>query len=204
MNIWSIKKILGVVFFWGALLMGMTVANATVITSGCLSSVSCSLQELVDGGTITVNDKLFDNWFALDFSTQPVDLDGVSVTGLDDQPLNPGLQYDGGGQLVANDFDLIDLNIKFSVATLDGVARIKDVSLEIDVFEFGTTNFGGFIDIFEDVFDSTGSTLIVDPLVFADNLLLQSPIFLMEQILFPSPPFSSRAPFLLAALTWEI
>lgn len=154
----------------GLLGLGIGNAQATIITSGCADvNASCTLDELVSGGSIVINDKLFDNWFIEDFSTLPVDIAGIDVLPLDDQAMNPGVQFNANGRLSTVGFDLIDLDLGFSVATLDGSAGIKDNSLEINGFTFGVGNVGGFIDIFEDIFDPSG-VLLGDKFVTADNL----------------------------------
>jgi hypothetical protein len=159
----------------GLLGLGAGTLHATVMTSGCAdANQSCSLNELLAGGSIIIDDKRFDDWFADDFSSSPLDLGSIEVLPLDDQPLNPGLQFDSNGEFSTVGFDLIDVFLGFTVSTLDGSARIKDNSLEINGFDFGAGNVGGFIDIFEDVFDGNG-TLIGEKFVTADNLA--PPIF---------------------------
>lgn len=159
----------------GLLGLGAETLHATVITNGCAdANQSCSLNELVAGGSIIIDDKRFDAWFVDDFSSIPVDLGSIEALLLDDQPLNPGLQFDSNGEFSTVGFDLIDVFLGFTVSTLDGSARIKDNSLEINGFDFGAGNVGGFIQIFEDLFDGNGN-LIGEKFVTADNL--DPPIF---------------------------
>lgn len=166
-----LRRIFGAAFLAsGALGIVPTNLNAAVITDGCAQvGQSCTLEELVTGGSITIDDKLFDEWFVLDFSTLPIDISGIDVSPLDDDPLNPGVQFNGNGQFSTVGFDLVDVLLGFTVSTLDGVARIKDNSLEINDYSFGVGNVGAFINIFEDVFDSSGN-LIGEKFVVADNL----------------------------------
>ena len=148
----------------------VTTTQASVITNGCAdANVSCTLDELAGGGSIIVDDKLFDNWFISDFSTSVIISSNIQVIALDDQPFNQGLQFNPNGEFSVTGFDLIDLIIGYRVSTLDGSARINGNSLEIDQFSFGTGNTGGFIEIFEDVLDSNGN-VIGDKFVTADNL----------------------------------
>lgn len=42
--------------------LGKLEAQAAVMTTGCANSDRCTLQELFDGGTVTIDDTLFDNW----------------------------------------------------------------------------------------------------------------------------------------------
>lgn len=155
-------------------------AQAVIMTSGCEDTdMSCNLEELTGGGTITVGDKLFNNWFADDFSFLPIDISMIDVSGLDGDPLNPGLLFTANGQLFADSsrfqdgFDATQLDFGFDVSTTDGAARIKDNSLEI-IDAFGSFNDNenelefGLIDIIEDIFDADGN-LIGDKQVTLDS-----------------------------------
>lgn len=143
---------------------------ATVITDGCsVANQSCTLSELVAGGSIVIDDKRCDDWsIRYDDSTTAANPNLIKVTPLDDQILNPGLQFDANGEFSVVGFDAIDIALGFRVSTLDGSARIKDNSLEINAFAFGANNLGGFIQIFEDVLDANGD-LIGEKFVTADN-----------------------------------
>lgn len=155
--------------------MGARTLHAMVMTTGCAdTNQSCSLNELVSGGTITIHDKLFNKWFLNDASSNPVDFDFIRVLPLDDQPLNPGLQFDANGEFSTVGLDLIDVLFRFTVSTLDGSTRIKDNSLEINGFDFGAVNMDGFINILGDVRDGN-KKLIGEKFVTADNL--DPPIF---------------------------
>jgi hypothetical protein len=151
---------------------GAPQVDATIITSGCADAgVACTLAELSGGASIIIDDKRFDDWVLnYDDSSTAVDLVPITVTPLDDQPLNPGLQFDTNGEFSVVGFDTIDVGFSFTVSTLDGSALIKDNSLEINGFTFGLNNVGGFITIFEDVYDATAD-LIGDKFVTADNEL---------------------------------
>lgn len=139
-----------------------------------------SLQTLFDGDDITVGDKLFFNWTLINLvSTDPSldpDFDLIEVTGLNDQPLNPGLHFDVNGQLVATDLNFVDLTFGFSVATLSGKPLIKDNSLEITEHLFDPFNFGGLITIVENIFDPAGATL-GEKWVYADYLFGEFQLF---------------------------
>jgi hypothetical protein len=188
MSILRRKPVVPVVIFLAiAFFSIISPAQATVVTDGCANvDVSCTLQELVSGGSIVIDDKVFDNWSVDDFSTNPVSLSDIEVMALDDQPLNPGLHFHTDNEFTVAGFDLIDLTILFGVSTLDGVARIKDNSLEINEFLFGAGNLGGFIAIYEDILDVSGD-LIGEKFVSADNF--PPPLF----DLFDSATFSPQA-----------
>lgn len=161
--------------------------QATVITNGCANSNSCTLVELAGGGTFIVEDKLFDDWWVDDFSSNaPLDLGSINVTALDDQPLNPGLRFDANGEFSIVGLDVVDITIGYSVSTLDGSARIKDNSLELTGYTFSTGNVGGFIEIYEDVFDIAGN-LIGEKFVTADGFNLPPVFFnLFDSATFPA------------------
>lgn len=72
----------------------MQLSQAAIITSGCADSNFCTLQELVNGGAISVNDIAFSNWqeltnffYEVDSSTAEIrgslDLAGILVSGID-------------------------------------------------------------------------------------------------------------------------
>ena len=104
------------------------------MTDGCASPTECTLEELFDGGSILVGDKLFTEWVS---DIDPaIDLSQVIVTPLDDDPLNPGLRYDWGDQLSGDGADLFTGGIfAFVVQTTSPNFLIKDNSLELLDFE---------------------------------------------------------------------
>jgi len=110
-------------------------AQASVITTSCFSTTSCTMAELFAGGSITINDKVFDD-FALDvtapFSIIP-DFNNVIVTGLDDGGLSPGpgLSVDGGGEFVATGGNEVAFEYSFNVNVTDPLLRISDTSVSV-------------------------------------------------------------------------
>lgn len=136
----------------GLVALGAGVAGAAVITTGCDTDgdSACSLEEMLRGGTITVGDKLFDNWAFDDLSTVSVSTTGISVVPLDDQPLNPGLRFVANGNLSVTNLDEIFFQLDYAVSTVDGVARINGSTLEL-----GTSSVGqGLIALYADLFDA--------------------------------------------------
>ena len=127
------------------------------------------LQDLLDGASIIVDDKVFDDW-VLDGNTGSVtpDLRDIDILPLGDDPLNPGLEFIANGNLITSGTDFIALFIGFSVSTLDGSVRIKDNSLEINEFEFGITSTGGYIEI-DEVIEDVAGTFLGDKTVLVDN-----------------------------------
>jgi hypothetical protein len=107
--------------------------------TGRSNASAAILQDLFDGATLTVNDKLFSDWTLV--FVDVVDIGGgtaapafsqIEVEPLADDPLNPGLMFNVNGQLRAQGFDILLFQFGFRVSTLDGSARIKDNSLSIE------------------------------------------------------------------------
>jgi len=134
-------------------------------------AVAVPLSDLLDGGTITVGDKIFFDWtlnslVATDPTLVP-DLSRIEVLPLSDQPANPGLRFEANAQLQVVDDNFLDLDFSFRVLTLRPGLLIHDNSLELSEFEFGGD--GGVIAIVENVFNQSGGEL-ARTFVQADNL----------------------------------
>ena len=126
------------------------------------------LQDLFDGATLTAGGLTFSDW-QLDFVDPigpPPDLSLIEVLLLEDDPLNPGVEYMANGQLAAAGLDVVELAFTFRVDTPGGLPEIKDNSLSLDAFEH--QQGGGAINIFEDVLTTT-SLLIGEKNVVADE-----------------------------------
>jgi hypothetical protein len=147
----------------GTLGLGFTPAQAAIVTSGCASETSCTLAELLDGGGIQVGDKLFSEWFIQEAS-DGFDPAQVTITGLDDDPLNPGLSYDFSNQIVGDQTTEGGLGVffGFSVDVLDPSFRVKHSSLSLTDGE--VTGSGGVV-AFSSITDLLGNTLIDTALI---------------------------------------
>ena len=144
-------------------------AHAAVVTAGCANAgVSCSIQELADGGSLRVDDLQFTNWFVDDTSTVPANLDAVNIVGLDANMQRPGVQLDANDALQTAGFDTIDILLGFTVASVSGAFDIAGTLLDLDGFEFGPTNQGGIVALFADIFVGAGQ-LLGGNVVIADN-----------------------------------
>jgi hypothetical protein len=144
-------------------------APAAVVTSGCASANQfCTLDELVRGASMVINDQRFDNWSADDASTvAPVDSLLIRIIPLDDQPLKPGFELFANGALRTTGFDQIDLTLAFRVSVDDGASPIIGSSLELSVFEFDAGNFGGMVAVASDVLAANGSDVLGEQNVLA-------------------------------------
>ena len=138
-------------------------AQALVITTDCIGESSCTLQELNDGGTIQVGDKLFTDWDVMDafrsfpFLPIPLDLDNIEVSGIFQDTNAPGLEFMSlNNELSIPSGQNITLNFDFLV-TSSG-EPIVDNELSLDDFAVfgGFSGDRAFIEIFEDVGTTKG------------------------------------------------
>jgi hypothetical protein len=151
-------------------LVAMNSLHANVITTGCADiNASCTLDELVGGGSVSIGNHLYDDWIVDDFSTYSTELSAIEVSILNDELNNSGLLFKTNGEFNTVGYDVIDFTLSFRVSTLDGSERIKKSHLEITEHAFGAGNFGGVIDIAEDILDADGN-LIGETNVLADSL----------------------------------
>lgn len=132
-----------------------------------------TLQQLIDGQSITIFDKVFDDWkLNANNGTLLVDLTQIEVTPLNDDPLNPGLKYtENSGALTVSDFNSKLLNFNYTVSTISGDEIIKDNSLALTDSDLGSDTVG-FISINEVVTDTNNDILgSRKKTVFRDNTL---------------------------------
>lgn len=154
------------------LLMRPARADALVILTGCADPAFCTLQELLDGGSIRIDDKLFDNF--RDYSSvvgggaSPVDPSLVFVfptgEGTED---DIGLRYQSG-EFFATQNQSQDTTFQYDVSNVFGGATIEDNKLTL--FSGGVEpndSGGGRIVISETVVDENGD-LVAQKAVFID------------------------------------
>jgi hypothetical protein len=116
-------------------------AEAAVVTSGCVSVSQCTLQELFDGGSITVGRLVFSDFAFLDGERDPggpPQATQMIVTGLGDGGANPGqgLSYDFDNELsLASGGDqVMTFRFAFSVSDLLSQAVITGHMLNMAAF----------------------------------------------------------------------
>ena len=118
---------------------GIALLGALVLVLAAASvSIAVPLSTLLNGGSITAGDKVFDNWSKLFYDAadgRTFNADNIDVTALADGGLDPG---PGLRFTVLNDelnvigteyFDYVDLMFGFRVSVLDPTLRIKDSSI---------------------------------------------------------------------------
>lgn len=123
------------------------IAHAAVSTTGCGGGSSCTMSQLLAGGTITAGDvtfSSFDDTLAVDFP----DTDMVVITGVDDGTLAPGPGFDfaaspdfavtGGGDFF--------YRFSFDIDAAGGASIISDASLALTGFS-GTDGFDDTVTV---------------------------------------------------------
>lgn len=130
------------------------------------------LSTLLQGGSITVNDKIFDNWSfsqvaigsASLLDTANIDVTGLTATGSNLLDPGPGLAFSFlGGATVIGDgaYTALDFTINFMASVLSIAAdhlKIKDVSLDLTGNTLsGSQDLGVFIQ--EDVHDAANKLI---------------------------------------------
>jgi len=161
-------------------------AGAAVVLNGCAGGVfddACGLSELVDGGSLIIGDKRFDNWVLASAGGQPLNASLIRVDTLDDF-LNPGFRLvDTGPTLIARDGGSSLNDLTFDVSVLFGPLRIKDISLDVgfgDMVEPGSSTYAS---VTKDVYtlgfsDFLGSaSAVCDTLACAGGSLSDGAVF---------------------------
>jgi hypothetical protein len=167
-----------------ALSLGLAPAQAAITTFGCASAPQCTLAELFAGGGIQIDDKFFGGWVN-PIAPDPIDYSQVVVTPLDDDPLNPGLQYDWDDQIIGSGVNVSAGSLfTFFVSIVDGHLRIKDNSLELLNYE---VTGGGSVLVFEIPADSNGDAFL-DPIT-GDELIKFVGADINQKILFSDVEF---------------
>ena len=135
-------------------------AQAAVITAGCASATSCTLEELFNGGSITVGDVTFDNTSldsGLSQGSVQADASAIIVTGVE-APTTATLNFNflpANISLITGDF--IDFIFDMT-ATITGVRTFDGATLTYDPLNvLGTTD--GYL-AYEAQFNGSGGPLL--------------------------------------------
>jgi hypothetical protein len=107
------------------------IANARV-------TLAVSLQELIDGATLTVGNSRFVDWQldSIDATGTPPDLAQIVVTPLAADLSNPGLEFAGNNQLVTSGMNSINLALGYRIERTGG-GSFSAHTLEIAGITFG-------------------------------------------------------------------
>ncbi len=144
-------------------LVGPSIANATVILAGCSGVAfddNCSLGELVGGGSVTIDDKLFDGW---GFTASPsTDSNNILVEATGAGTLTQGLLFTPFfGAWDHSDGDTSRDEITYSVSITGGPNVIVGAELVMVPGGLGSTS-GEFISISEDIDTGAASLFTSD------------------------------------------
>lgn len=157
--------------FAGLFLTGLNMSvHATVVTFGCANATSCTMQELFAGGSIQVDDKLFQGWnFGSESgSSSSADFSQVIVSGLDDQDMNTGIRVKANGQWTATaatgQINNYFLSYFYDVLVLDPGLRINGANMEISGSATGGVDSWFQTDMYVGPVLSTWITSIANPL----------------------------------------
>ena len=143
-------------------------ANAAVMTTGCAGATSCTLLELMTGGSIQAGDLVFSDfspWLVSDYGA--VNETNVIVTGLDDGSLDPGpgLLFTLNGEFDVNSIMNpagLDLTMTFLVGPPDPPLNppsnlIKDSSISLVATATGGGSLSG---VEQELYDMQGGDLV--------------------------------------------
>lgn len=150
--------------------------NPPVVTTGCLGGdfgSDCSLAELDRGGTIQINDILFDNW---DVDAWAGSLNQIRVTavGENSNVPGPGLRFEGPG---VSSNEVIGFEAFYDVSAISGTPILNGYQVDVG-FDQLTGTAGGFaaMQLSDNVLvDTSGSDLLIanpEPTVDQDTPLL--------------------------------
>jgi len=148
-------------------------ANAAVLLSGCAGGSfadACSLEELVGGGSITINDKLFSNFSLSLFGGRPLDASVIRVDTIDSM-LAPGITLvDTGGTMRAEDGDATQNDFSFDVSIIAGNLRMFRNTLAVAVGPVAGSDGPdqSYVSVFETVLTQDLSTVLGNKRVDCD------------------------------------
>jgi hypothetical protein len=143
------------------------------------AAAALSLQALFAGGSLTVENALFDNWTLNSLTVtdpgQTVDLNQIIVSEVFGDPLRPGLGFDGGGQLRVSNagFQFLDLDFSFTVEAINGADPFVYNGLSIDGYELVSGDGG--VQLEETVRTSAGGTELAFKETYVDTFLGDDP-----------------------------
>jgi hypothetical protein len=162
-------------------------AQALVITTGCASASSCTLEELFAGGAIQIEDKLFYGFADVSGagvigSAQVGEMTSTTLLGS-----GPGIQFSTGffGLPVGTGDLSLSIVFEYSVSVVDAPLLISGASLHMG-------GVPGFAGIFGDgTFTSITQTLFADGSQLAENYVFFD---IIDGILVENPDSAEFAP----------
>ena len=149
-------------------LVSLAAAGAIGFSFAPAQAATVTLADLFGGQTLLVGDKLFSNWI-LFADPGLIDYSQVTVTGLNDDPLNPGLLYDFGDQLSGSGVNISTIGTAFAfiVGVVNAPYLIEDTSLELKDYE---VTGDGSLALVAGPFDLLGGGLLSAPVIVGANI----------------------------------
>ena len=138
-------------------------AQASVATSGCGGGTSCTLQQLFDGGSISIANFTFDNWSLEQNDGSGVTPTDVTVTGVDvmppgGDPATIGLIFEFSPALTTGSFVEFDFDWD---ASASGSGVFTDIALDLITF---STPGDSFVEVGSNFSNGgAGSVRVGDP-----------------------------------------
>ena len=144
-------------------IVSASIANAAVLLTGCSGGAfgdDCSLGELVSGGSITIDDKLFDGW---GFMASPrTDSNDILVEATGSGTLTQGLVFTPFfGAWDHSDGDTSTDRITYSVSVTGGPYEIVGAELVMTPGVIGSTS-GEFVRISQEIDAGIASLMTAD------------------------------------------
>jgi hypothetical protein len=167
---------MGLALFAGfALVSTRAHASVEIFNNGVLQVgvTSVTMDLLQAGWSIQVDDKLFDHWKLYGSTITGTGLgtavaaNSITVTGLDANPLNPGVEYQSAAWQITNG-QLQDTKFQYNVSVVGGAKLIEDGSMTLLSGDVGSATSA--INITEHLTDGLGH--LVAPL---SNFEIQLP-----------------------------
>lgn len=148
--------------------MVKTLLLGLLLTFGTTTAQAVSLAELFNDGSITVGDKLFDNWSLVDYYTsdgRDFNPGNIEVEGLSDGDYGLRFNVTNDELYVQGDgiYAYVDLMFGFRVSVLDPNWKITDASMDLNYGVLGWTPDGD-TDIGMFIKETVGSTSGLDDL----------------------------------------
>lgn len=135
---------------------------------------AATLEQLLGGNSITAGNALFSDWQLLEADATSGALPQfslVTVNPIVGDPLQPGLQWAGNGQLSVAGVNAIDLIVRFKVTPIGNSNSFTGQSLQMTGITFGA---GGGLAYISDEGQSFSGAGLAPALVFADQHLNQN------------------------------
>jgi hypothetical protein len=183
----------------------LSISLCALLAAAAGGAQATLMSNLINGGSITVNDKLFDQWTVTQNVGIPADLTKLDVIGIDSSsdpdPNNPGpglrFTFDPGHLVTGDDlYAYTDLSFGFRVSVLDPNWAITDNSLALTGWVLswtpdGSNDLGVFISEKvgtgaggDDLASKEVTRNVLDDVLSDDSLLFDNAAFAPQNQIF--------------------